>query len=89
MPHTHQVSDTLSSVFLFRTALSSNNLFYCHHKFVHILTSIVERKGGTHAHLIAQGAKSRLCTMVTGTHGNALLVEQRSDLRDGIGYRYD
>ena len=54
---------------------TANNLAYSDDKFVHILSGVVKCKSGANAHLIAQSTKGGLRTVVTGAHGDALLVQ--------------
>jgi len=43
-------------------------------KFIHILAGVVEGKGGTDAHLVAEGSEGGLGAVVTSTHCDALLI---------------
>ena len=47
------------------------NFFFC----------IIDRESGTYRHLVAEGTESGLGAVVSGTYGNAFLVEQLSHLR--------
>ena len=52
----------------------TNDLADGNNQFVHILTRVVECKGGTYAHLVAEGTECRLGAVVSGTYRNTLFI---------------
>ena len=72
-----------SLVFFSYLSTSSHNLTDGDDELIHVVLCVVESKSGTNTHFVPQGAKGRLGAVVTGTHGYALFIQQRSRLRYG------
>ena len=57
------------------------NLLKSDNQAINFFFCIIDRESGTYRHLVAEGTESGLGAVVSGTYGNAFLVEQLSHLR--------